>query len=82
MDNTFLFKDGIPNTLPMLPKNPKHCRMEFIVTFEGHKQSVGSEFPVKREDIRPLLERLRQVLTAEVKLFWKKADIDYRMAEV
>lgn len=79
-DNTILYGKGIPRTMPMLPKDPRNARVEFLVTYRGHKQSRGIELRLPPEEIRALIQRMDRFLVEEASFYNRKADIDRRSA--
>jgi len=81
-DNTIMFAKSIPKTMPMLPNDPRHVRFEFLITYRGHKQSVGIELPIPPEEIPALRRRMEQVVIAEANFFNEKAKIDERSARI
>lgn len=68
--------------MPMLPKDPRHVRVEFIVTYMGHKQSTGIELPLPKEEIPALRQRFEQYLIQEAMFFNNKARIDEASAHI
>ena len=81
-DNTLLYSKSIPKTMPMLPNDPRKTRIEFLITYMGHKQSVGFEIGLPPEEIRHLRNRCEQFLIQEIQLFNAKADIEEASARL
>ena len=68
--------------MPMLPRDPRYVRAEFIVTYLGHKQSTGIELPIPPSEIPALRSRLEQSLIREATFFNRKADIEEASARL
>ena len=81
-DNTGLYAQSIPRTMPMLPKDPKKARLELLVTYKGAKQSRGIELEIPPEEIRKLLMRMEQFLAQEATYYTNKINIDRQMATI
>ena len=81
-DNSILYSKSIPRSMPMLPNDPRKTRIEFLITYMGHKQSVGFEVGLPPEEIRRLRDRCEQFLVQEIQMFNAKADIEEASARI
>lgn len=68
--------------MPMLPRDARKTRIEFLITYLGHKQSIGFEIGLPASEVRRLKDRCEQFLLQEIQMFNAKASIEEAQARV